>query len=130
MPELAEVKIMSIIAKKKFSGSKLKNLEILYDKYKRKGMPKNYHKFKKALPLKIIDFNTKGKFLWITLENEWSIWIIPSMTGHLQPNPGVYNKVIFTTDKKGNFYFDNRLRRHYGTKFVGCLRFNLFFYII
>ena len=27
-------------------------------------MPKNIMILKKALPLKILDFNTKGKFLW------------------------------------------------------------------
>ena len=115
MPELAEVKIMSIVAKKFFSNCKLKNLEILYDKYKRKGMPKKYYDLKKALPLKILDFNTKGKFLWITLEDDWTIWIIPSMTGHLQPYQGLYSKIIFTTVKKGNFYFDDM--RNFGQVF-------------
>ena len=44
--------------------------------------------------------DSKGKFLWITLEDEWTIWIIPAMSGHLQPKPGKYNKVIFGTKFK------------------------------
>tara|TARA_Y100000389_G_scaffold204202_2_gene255552 strand:+ start:7790 stop:8593 length:804 start_codon:yes stop_codon:yes gene_type:complete len=114
MPELAEVKIMGEVAKKYYVNSKLKDIDILYTKYKRKGMPKHYDALLKALPLKITDVDSKGKFLWITLEKEWTIWIIPSMTGHLQPESGDYNKVIFETTK-GKLYFDDM--RNFGQIF-------------
>jgi len=106
MPELAEVKLMAVVAKSIYLNAKMKDIDILYSKYKRKGMPKNYSQFKRALPLRITDVDSKGKFLWITLEKNWTIWIIPSMSGHLQPKPGKYNKVIFDTTK-GKLYFDD-----------------------
>ena len=40
------------------------------------------------------------------LEDEWTIWIIPAMSGHLQPKSGKYNKVVFDTTK-GKLYFDD-----------------------
>lgn len=115
MPELAEVKIMAVVAKSIYLNGKMKDIDILYSKYKRKGMPKNYSQFKKALPLKITDVDSKGKFLWITLEKNWTIWIIPAMSGHLQPKSGKYNKVIFETTK-GKIYFDDM--RNFGQIFL------------
>lgn len=105
MPELPEVKVMQKIADKYFSNSILYNIDILYSKYIKK-VPNNYIKLKKILPIKINNIFSKGKFIWFELENNWSIWIIPAMTGYLQPNKGKYTKIIFNTSKK-NIYFND-----------------------
>ena len=107
MPELPEVKVMATIANKYFSNTMIENIDILYSKYKRKA-PDNYKEFMERLPIKIKKINSKGKFIWFELENEWSIWIIPSMTGYLQPNEGKFTKIIFYTTNDNIYFSDMR----------------------
>ena len=40
IPELAEVKLMAVVAKSIYLNAKMKDIDILYSKYRGKGMPK------------------------------------------------------------------------------------------
>jgi formamidopyrimidine-DNA glycosylase len=62
---------------KHFKGKILRKLKILT---KRHNKP-DFHNLIKALPLRIINIGVKGKNIWLTFENDMSIFITHGMTG-------------------------------------------------
>lgn len=106
MPEIVEVKIMIDDLKKEFKNTTLENLDIVGGRYVRHGKPENYKKFIDNLPAKIIDFNTHGKFIWITLDNGSYILITLGMSGHFLPEKDKHSHYVFETNK-GDFYLDD-----------------------
>lgn len=112
MPEGPEVKIIVNNISDKFKGSELLKININSGRYSRNKKPDGYLKFIKNLPLKIKNFNTKGKFIWITLDNDLYIWITFGLTGILTTQIDKHSHITFETSK-GNFYFDDV--RNFGT---------------
>jgi len=80
MPEGVEVTILSENLRIILHNTTLTNIKIIGGRYAKK-MPTNYVKFKKALPLKIIDVNNRGKFIYIVFENGWSLWNTLGLSG-------------------------------------------------
>lgn len=111
MPEVPEVRIFAE-SLHKFINTKLTSIKLLSGKYTRK-YPKNYKSFIKQLPLKILNIQNKGKFIYITLENGLSIWITLGMTGELSMKADKYSRVEFVNDKKQSFYLNDM--RNFGT---------------
>lgn len=111
MPELVEVYYFVEQIKKKIGDAILRNIIIQSGKYSRKA-PVGYDKLKKMLPLKIIEYGTKGKFIYIKLEDDVSIWITLGLTGELLLEEDKHSHLIFQTNN-GNFYFDDP--RNFGT---------------
>jgi formamidopyrimidine-DNA glycosylase len=109
MPEGPEVKIIVNNIKKKIINktNKVKLTNIINDRFS-KTPPKNFNKLIKQLPLDIIDINTKGKFTYITLENDWYIWITMGLTGKLELTSSKYTRIEFKTNKD-SFYFDDMI---------------------
>lgn len=115
-PEAPEVKLIVEEMDKKFKNSILKDIAILGGRYLRHNRPVGYKKFLEDLPSKILDFNNKGKFIWITMENGSYIWITFGLTGQLSTEKDKHSHIKFETNK-GNFYFEDM--RNFGTiKFV------------
>lgn len=71
MPEIAEIALTSEILLNYLKNKTLIDIEILSGRYS-KNLPVGYDKFKKSLPLKVIDINSRGKFLWFELSNKLS----------------------------------------------------------
>ena len=77
-----------------------------------------YKKITNSLPLKIKSLNNKGKFVWIQLEKNWSIWITLGLTGKLIKSCNSndecksHNHVEFITTG-GIFYMNDS--RNFGT---------------
>ena len=87
MPESPEVKIMMDNLNRLYSGYVMNKLSICSGTYKHRGPPDGYNIFKRALPLKIDKFNSKGKFIWISFKNSlWTIHISLGLTGHFRWN--------------------------------------------
>jgi DNA-formamidopyrimidine glycosylase len=112
MPELVEVHIIVKTINKLFKGSIINNITINSGRYTRHKFPDGYKKFIESLPATIISFNTKGKFIYLLLNDNRSIWITLGLTGELLLKPGKHSHITFFTNK-GNFYFDDY--RNFGT---------------
>jgi len=82
MPEAAEVKIMGDILKRYVEGKRMK-LEIVGGRNLKK-IPENYGELKEIMKkggIQVRKVETKGKFLWIEMEEEWSCWITFGLKG-------------------------------------------------
>src|SRR3972149_9073392 len=106
MPELVEVFVLVDKINREFKNSILQNIVINSGQYFRKHKPVGYDEMIKKLPLKIISFDTRGKFIYIRLEGGYSIWITLGLTGELLLSPDKHSHVTFET-ADGNFYFDD-----------------------
>ena len=81
MPEIIEVKNYTDFVKKHINNKNLLNIKITNGRYKKHGPFVNYEKIKKLFPLKIIDVNSKGKFMYITVENNFFICVSLGLSG-------------------------------------------------
>jgi formamidopyrimidine-DNA glycosylase len=81
MPEIIEIKKYTDFIKKNLINKKLLDIEINSGRYKKHGPFANYDNIKKHLPLKIIDIVSKGKFMYIALENEIYLGITLGLSG-------------------------------------------------
>ncbi len=107
MPEGPEVTFMKHQLNSTFKNCILKKIEIKSGRYIRHGIPQDLFYFiKKNLPLKIKQFNNKGKFLYIDLEDNHSIGIVLAMTGHILFSPSPHSHYHFITDC-GTFYIED-----------------------
>jgi len=69
MPEVIEVLTYLDFLKKKIKGETIQSMKILKGRYKTHGPFDHFTSLQKALPLRVSDIQTKGKFLYITFEN-------------------------------------------------------------
>jgi formamidopyrimidine-DNA glycosylase len=81
MPEIIEVKKYCDFIKKYVKNINIIEINILNGRYKKHGAFELYNKIKKALPLKVIDVNTKGKFTYITFENNFYMFVTLGLSG-------------------------------------------------
>lgn len=68
MPEVMEIRKYADFINNLFSGKKLNNINILQGRYKKHDAFESYDLIKKALPLKLLNVKTKGKFIYWELE--------------------------------------------------------------
>uniref|UniRef100_A0A6C0LR81 Formamidopyrimidine-DNA glycosylase catalytic domain-containing protein n=1 Tax=viral metagenome TaxID=1070528 RepID=A0A6C0LR81_9ZZZZ len=84
MPEVCEVALTSEILLKYLKNKILISFEFESGRYL-KNKPEDYHSFVKQLPLKIMNIDTVGKFMWFDLmdkdANHWYIWNTFGLTG-------------------------------------------------
>lgn len=67
--------------------------------------------------IKVLDVNTKGKFMYWVLENEWYIFCTFGMTGQWSPKKGKHPSLGIEFTDGSEIYFNDP--RHFGTiKFV------------
>ena len=99
MPEGVEV---SLLTKRiqKLKKCTISSINILGGRYSRHGNPKGLKEIKKNLPLKIINIHNKGKFIYMTLENNWYILITLGMSGtiNIHQNPIKHDNIQFLTN--------------------------------
>lgn len=81
MPEVNEVRRYADFLKKKLHGKNLESIALLKGRYKTHGPFDLYGGIVKELPLKIIDVQSKGKFLYITLDKDYFIFCTLGLTG-------------------------------------------------
>ena len=75
MPEIVEVKLYADFIKKKINNNKLLNIKIVQGRYKNHGPFKNYKKLLYNLPTKILNINTKGKFMYWNINEKEELYI-------------------------------------------------------
>lgn len=119
MPEAAEVKIFTDQLTKEFGGQALQNLEVVGGRFLKEPIP-NIKELN--FPLKKVNFNSKGKFLYWTFGNwqfneevddniETVFFITLGMAASFGPQ-SKHSALKFTFDK-GDIYFNDI--RHFGT---------------
>jgi formamidopyrimidine-DNA glycosylase len=106
MPEGPEISYLVSNVLNNCINNNLKNINILYGRYKKK-LPENYNKFKKLLPLKCINVYKKGKIIFIEFSNGWYIISRLGMTGwwYFEDDKSnwhsiYYKNIIFEFNKK------------------------------
>ena len=112
MPEGPEVKIIVDYLKKNILNKNLQQIQFTGGRYKKHTLPKNYNNIISILPSKIINIESKGKFIYLILDNIYSIWITLGMTGFFTYNKIKHSDVTFVINNK-NLYFNDY--RHFGT---------------
>ena len=105
MPEGPEISYMVYTFNKKYNHSKLENIKVLSGRYSRHPLPKGFDDFLSKLPSKIENIKNKGKFIYITLENN-SILGIKLNYGHLVTKFEKHCHIEITTSK-GIFYIQD-----------------------
>ena len=81
MPEIVEIKKYCDLIKKYCINKKVKTIKILKGRYKKHGKFDGYNDFNKELPLKIVDVNSKGKFIYITFEKDFTLYCTLGLSG-------------------------------------------------
>jgi len=119
MPEGPEITMLKHYLKYKLLNSYITNIEVKDGRYLKKDI--EGVKLIETYPLKIISIDSKGKFMWFTLESKNNlIYMIATfgLTGvfNLKEKYNEYPRVLFKISKKNkllNLYFDDKLQ--YGT---------------
>jgi formamidopyrimidine-DNA glycosylase len=81
MPEIVEVKKYCDLIKKYCINKKVKSIKILNGRYKLHGKFDGYTEFNKELPLKLVDVNSKGKFIYFTFEKDFTLYCTLGLSG-------------------------------------------------
>ena len=105
MPEGPEISYMTYFFNNMFKNKKLKNIIIQHGRYSRHPLPKNFDILLDNLPSKIISIKNKGKFIYITFENNMILGIKLNY-GHIVTEEGKQSHIKFITDN-GNFFIDD-----------------------
>jgi formamidopyrimidine-DNA glycosylase len=114
MPEICEVALTAEILNGRLQKDYLKDIIILSGRYT-KSQPEGYSKFAKMLkenPFKIMDINSRGKFMWFELVDkqgrEVFIWNTFGLTGMWGFELKKNSRLQFITKKENFFYTDDR----------------------
>jgi formamidopyrimidine-DNA glycosylase len=81
MPEVVEVRGYTDFIKKKVNNEKLEHIKILNGRYKKHGAFSGFKKLEDKLPLKLIDVDSKGKFMYIRFEDDTFIGVTLGLSG-------------------------------------------------
>jgi endonuclease-8 len=81
MPEIVEVRRYADFLIKHFKNNKLVNVKILKGRYKKHKPFDGYYKLVNSLPVKVIDVKTKGKFIYLILDNDMIIFNTLGLSG-------------------------------------------------
>lgn len=81
MPEINEVRHYADFIKSKMKNKKIIDIKILNGRYKTHGPFHKYESLKKKIPIKLLDVKTKGKFLYMVLENDYYIFSTLGLSG-------------------------------------------------
>jgi endonuclease-8 len=81
MPEINEVKRYADFLREKMKGKKIKYVKILKGRYKTHKPFELYDELIKNLPLTVLEVESKGKFIYMILENDYIIFNTLGLTG-------------------------------------------------
>jgi formamidopyrimidine-DNA glycosylase len=105
MPEGPEISYMRYIFHNAFKNKILNKIIVQSGRYTRHPLPENFDVLMNNLPLKIESIKNKGKFIYVTFENEMILGIKLNY-GHLVFEDGKQCHIKFETNK-GDFYIED-----------------------
>ena len=118
MPEVSEVALTAEILLKHLKNKTLVAFDFVAGRFSKKSPP-GFDDFIDALPLKVVDINSKGKFMWFDLvepknkKNHWYIWNTYGLNGMWSMTEPKYLKAILTFTGNKVAYFSDL--RNFGT---------------
>ena len=116
MPEGPEVRRITDSLATAMKNRSINRSQIISGRYVNHGPPEGFNDFVKSLPLSINEINCKGKFIYIKLENDWTIWSTLGMAGSWSSSQKRHSRVKFELGDRDVFFTDVR---NFGTlKFV------------
>jgi formamidopyrimidine-DNA glycosylase len=95
MPEVVEIRRYADFIRKHMKDKTIKDITILNGRYKKHGPFEGYNYLKKADNLSIIDVKSKGKLLYMILNNNTYLMVTLGLSGGFVYNPRDTNKYIF-----------------------------------
>jgi formamidopyrimidine-DNA glycosylase len=106
MPELPEVKVTSERIQKITKGKQLTDIEFISGRYT-KSQPKGFAQFSKALPMRIVNVDSKGKLMYFVLQDSngemWTIFNTFGLTGEWQSvEESKFIRVVFEFSGSGS----------------------------
>lgn len=113
MPEGPEVK-KTVLYLKKFKNTTITKITFNSGRYVKHGPFKNFTTLEKDLPLKIIDVNCKGKFIYFTFSNKMILFNTLGMSGIWTIKNLKHNNVSFQIKELNKTLFFNDYR-NFGT---------------
>jgi DNA-formamidopyrimidine glycosylase len=112
VPEGPEVKRFAVSLAERLSDQTLLSIEVLSGRYTKKDMP-GLSEIGSSLPIEIVGAGCHGKFLFIILRNEWSIWSSLGMTGSWAKRYTRHSRVKLVLKEGSPVYFNDM--RNFGT---------------
>lgn len=112
MPEVVEVCLNAIYLNHKIQNKFITDFIVTGGRYKKNKL-NNLNKLKKCLPLKIKCVNTKGKFMYFNLDDEFYIMNTYGLTGFWSFTKYDHSDIQLKIKNVGTLYFTDQL--HYGT---------------
>lgn len=111
MPEGPEVKRMAMGLAHEATSRLLVEVEILSGRYTKKPLG-GHAAIGLELPLRVVGAGCHGKFMYLLLEDGWSVWSTLGMTGSWSVTPGKHARVRFSFEDS-EIYFNDQ--RNFGT---------------
>lgn len=111
MPEGPEITVTAQFLDESMRGKKLTDIKIVSGRYKRNKL-EGLSALKKALPLKILNVSSRGKFMWFNLSERFDIWNTFGLTGMWRLEPDDYTRITMQVGNK-TYYFSDM--RNFGT---------------
>jgi formamidopyrimidine-DNA glycosylase len=127
MPEVVEIRKYADFLSDKFKNKKINAIKILKGRYKTHEPFELYQELTNKLPLKVLDVKTKGKFLYMVLEDDYYIFSTLGLHGgwvwlnNKNENEKINNEFIkenvnkFQFDKMLDYVTEDRLNGYYKT---------------
>ena len=113
MPEGPEVKLVTESLANALHDRQIVSIIYHYGRYTKHGPPDGHDELFAVLPQKITTVSCKGKFIYMTLENEWSIWNTLGMTGSWSRKKTKHSRAEIVLDDLTSVYFNDV--RNFGT---------------
>ncbi len=113
LPEGPEVKIVSESLGRALQGRSIVDISYLYGRYTKHGSPVGHDEISLVLPSVVSEVSCKGKFIYIQLANNWSIWNTLGMTGSWSSVQQKHSRAQFHLDDGSSVFFNDI--RNFGT---------------
>ncbi len=113
MPEGPEVRIVTDSLERALRGRSITQITYHYGRYTKHGPPEGHAEISSVLPQNVAVVSCKGKFIYIQLQNEWSIWNTLGMTGSWSSTPQKHSRAQLHLDDGSSVYFNDI--RNFGT---------------
>jgi len=113
LPEGPEVKIVSEALARQLMGKRITHINYLGGRYSKHGPPEGHVEISSELPQSVSVTSCKGKFIYLTLENNWVIWNTLGMTGGWSRTAQKHSRVEFVLSDGTSVFFNDP--RNFGT---------------
>ena len=111
MPEGPECRRMALQLSERVTNRTIQSIEILSGRYTKKPI-ENSEPFEDDFPIKVHGAGVHGKFIFMLLDHQWSLWSTLGMTGSWSDKLSKHSRVKFVLNDGELFYND---QRNFGT---------------